>query len=625
MRHSSLLMFLPCALLLPGCSSVPVLTSTSTPANSVHGVTIKGIVHGGQNPLSGAHVYFYAVGNTGYGGQAISLLTKGDGSDSYGTYVLSASDGSFSITGDYNCPVTNSYSVTYLMALGGDSGSGNNSAISLIAPVGDCTEANFASNYVVVNEVSTVATTYIAQGVITDLAHVSAPNTALAQTEVSNFDTSVLEVGGVAQATTPYGNGTAPQAEVNTLANILAACVNSSGPSSSQCTTLFANSPTTGVSPTDPTDTATAILNIARNPGANVANLFALQSGSPPFLPDLSAAPNDFTLAITHTATPALSTPAGLAIDSSGNVWVANDGNGSLTEFGPDGGYTQTVTSGGLNGPVAIAIDGSGNLWVANRGGNSISEFNSGGTAITGSPFTGGGLSTPEDIAVDAQGHLWVANSGANVLSEFNVSNGSPVSSTGFTTASLNSANSVAVDDNGLVWVSNSGNNTVSLWDPGTSTPYTGSPFSGGGLASPRSLAIDSNNNAWIANHGASVLSEVANTGVLNSSGYTGGGLNGSLSVAVDPSDHVWVLNRVGNNISEFASNGTAISPSTGYLAGLNTPGSIAIDLNGNVWVTNTNNNTLVEFVGAATPLVTPIAANIITGHGYGDSAVNRP
>src|SRR5208337_3882533 len=105
---------------------------------------------------------------------------------------------------------------------------------------------------------------------------------------------------GMALATTPAGNGTVPQAEIDTLANILAACVNSTGPSSTPCTTLFDNAATTGFSPVIPTDTATAAVNIAHNPGANIANLIALQGSSPPFVPFLSATPtpNDFTIAI---------------------------------------------------------------------------------------------------------------------------------------------------------------------------------------------------------------------------------------------------------------------------------------------------------------------------------------
>lgn len=634
MRASLVSAALCSSLVLSGCSAFSGLNSSSkVVSGSGTGAAIHGIVHGGQNPVKNSHVHLMAVGNTGYGGNAISLLTTGAGQDSIGYYVLSAADGSFTVTGDYTCPQTGGSPVTYLLATQGDSGSGNNTAIALLTPLGDCTQAGYASQSVVVNEVSTVGTTYIARGIITSLTQVSLPATPLAQTELKNLYTDLLFINGVAQATTPAGNGTAPQAEINTLANILAACVNSTGPSSTACSTLFNNAPSTGASPVIPQETATAIFNIATNPGANVANLYALQVAGAPFQPSLSSAPNDFTVAITYTANPALNTPAGVAVDSSGNVWVANAGNASITEFGTDGSYQTTVSNGGLLEPTHIAIDGSGNLWVSNSasGTNTISEFNSTGTAITGSPFSGGGLNTPEGLAVDAQGHLWVANSGANVLSEFNVSNGSPVSSTGYTTASLSTATEVAVDDNGLVWITNSGNNTVSLWNPGTSTSYTGSPFSGGGLASPRSIGIDSNNNAWIVDRGGNLISEFANTGALSASGYTGGGLKGPLTVAIDPSNHVWAVNRSNNTISEFAPNGTAISPSTGfYGAGsttpiLNTPQGIAIDLNGNVWVASTNNNNLVEYVGAATPLVTPIAANIITGHGYGDSPVNKP
>jgi streptogramin lyase len=634
-----------CPLVLSGCSAITNIAPTNSinPVSSTSKATIHGVVHGGQNPISGAHVYFYALGGTGYGQPAVSLLTSGTQDSNNNYYVTTGSDGSFSITGDYTCPVANAYPSTYLLAIGGDSGSGNNSAISLVAPAGNCTSTNFTSEYVIVNEITTISAIYAAQGFITDLTHVSAPNTALAQTALGSIDTGNLyDSNSTARTTTQGGNGTVPQTEINTLANILAACVNSNGAvtgptNPSPCYTLFNNAPSAGVNPTIPTDTGTAALNIARDPGGqngvNIANLFSLQTAGAAFQPDLPAVPNDFTIAITYTATPALNSPAGLAIDGSGDIWVANNAGNSLTEFGSDGSYIQTVTTGGLKGPSQIAIDGSGNLWVSNfaSGINTISEFSSSGVANSSSPFSGGGLTTPEGLAVDAQGHLWVANSGANILSEFNVSNGSPVSSTGITTASLDSPDFVAVDDNGDVWITNSGNSSVSLWQPGFGSLYTGFPYSDGGLNSPRGVAIDSNNNAWIANRGANVASEFANTGPDSSSGYTVGGLNGSLGIAVDSSDHVWIVNRVGNTVTELASNGSALSPSTGfYGAGsttpiLNTPGWVAIDLDGNVWVTNSGGNTLVEYVGAATPLVTPIVANLITGQGYGDSAVNKP
>ena len=136
--------------------------------------------------------------------------------------------------------------------------------------------------------------------------------------------------------------------------------------------------------------------------------------------------------------------------------------------------------------------------------------------------------------------------------------------------------------------------------------------------------------DAWVANRGAAVISSFSNGGANSTTGYSGGGLDGANSIAVDSADYKWVVNKTGNSISEFGAGGTAISPATtGYTSEtssvLNAPISIAVDIDGNVWVTNSGSDTVTEFVGLGSPTVTPIAANIITGHGYGDSAVNRP
>ena len=631
MRLSRALLLASSAFLFTGCSVAPVLTSNSTPAGSVHGATLRGMVHGGQSPIVGAHVYLYAVTTGGYGNPSASLLTSGDGQDGDGYYVLTDPSGNFTITGDYTCPVL--YAHPYLVAVGGNPGLAPgtyNSAAILVSGLGsNCPTGT--PTFTVVNEVSTIAAAYSYAGFASGPFNASSSSTSLATTALDNATITIANLEdpttGMALATTPAGNGTVPQAEIDTLANILAACVNSTGPSSSPCTTLFDNAPTTGFSPVIPTDTATAAVNIAHNPGANIANLIALQGSSPPFVPYLSATPtpNDFTIAISYTASTPLNSPGGLAIDYKGDVWVANNGGNSLAAFGPNGLYATSITTGGLNQPWDIAIDGSNNLWVSNNGNNTISEFGPAGVANTNSPFSGGGLTKPEGLAVDAQSHLWIANPSTSILSEFNVTNGSAVSSTGIGTASLNTPTSVAVDDNGDVWITNSGNSSVSLWQPGFATLYTGFPYNDGGLSNPQGVAIDSNNNAWIANRGATVVSEFANSGPDSLTGYSEGGLSGANSVAVDSADNKWVVNRTGNSISEFAANGTAISPSTGYLGGLSTPIDIAVDLSGNLWVTSSGNNTLVEFVGAASPLVTPIVANLITGQGYGDSAVNKP
>jgi len=64
---------------------------------------------------------------------------------------------------------------------------------------------------------------------------------------------------------------------IHTLANILSACINSEGPNSAGCVGLFSNARRSGADGAKPEDTATAAINIAQNPRANVAALYRLQ------------------------------------------------------------------------------------------------------------------------------------------------------------------------------------------------------------------------------------------------------------------------------------------------------------------------------------------------------------
>ena len=92
------LMFLVSAGLLAGCGGMV----NDAPTGPVQGAALQGNVHGGQNPVAGATIKLYAAqssgpAGTGYGQAAQSLLTNA---------VTTGSDGSFSISGDYNCPAS---------------------------------------------------------------------------------------------------------------------------------------------------------------------------------------------------------------------------------------------------------------------------------------------------------------------------------------------------------------------------------------------------------------------------------------------------------------------------------------------------------------------------------------
>ena len=263
---------------------------------------LQGLVNGGgAKPVVGARVYVLQANNTGVGNGSIPLLTSATGNpdDSIGYYVLTGEYGGFSIAGKYTCTTGQQ---VYLYVRGGDSGgNGGNSAIGLMASLGTCPEAGTftsAEPFVIVNAVTTVAAAYAMAGAAADPAHVSRFGGPIAATGVVNASDLARVATGAANTTLSSDSGSRlPQSKINTLANILSACINTSGPNSTSCQTLFANARGRGVSKIIPEDTASAAINIAHNPRANVSTLYGLQHElDAPFRPYLESVPADFTI-----------------------------------------------------------------------------------------------------------------------------------------------------------------------------------------------------------------------------------------------------------------------------------------------------------------------------------------
>jgi len=654
MRTLCAMVSITCVSILAGCAGVPgIISTSSTPAsNSVPGVALRGMVHGGENPVTGAHLYLYAAGTSGYGGASTSLLTSATGNPVDGNgdyYVITGAGGSFSISGDYTCPSASSQ--VYLYATGGNPGltSGtNNTAAGLLAGLGSCGSLS-SSTFIVINEVSTVVTAYAIAGYATDALHVSSPNNTLALQGVANafaaapnleqvtVASGVSTFTGIANSTTPalLSRGTVPQAEINSLANILSACVGTSGSSSTPCSTLLSNAMNGS---TEPADTATAAINIAHNPGVNVSTLFDLQTAGSPFQPDLAGAPNDWNLPIVFAGGNLLY-PWGIAIDAGGNVWVVNHQEASVTELSPTGtplspvgGFVEGVTS----GPTFVAIDSNDNVWITNEDQLGLSELNSSGTIISPSPngFTAGGVDAADSVAIDASDNAWAPNYLANTLSELTPS-GAGATGSPFSGGGLVGGLPVAIDAAGNVWVGDyyDTTNGLSEFSVSNGAPVSGTPFAvpGAEYGGPYDIAVDASNNVWVIDANDSFLDEfVASTRSWSAnSPITTGGISGEnpFALAIDGASNVWTANGNNSTLSEFNSSGTAISSSTGYTGGsataaLSEPDGIAIDGSGNVWIANIG-NTVTEFIGAATPVVTPMVDNLRSP--YGSHAVNKP
>jgi len=243
------------AAMLSGCSSsLPSNFGVvaPTPGNAGH---LTGKVFGGQQPVSGSTIQLYTVGTTGLKSASTALI---------GSTVTSDANGNFAITGDYSCTGTTPGTQVYLTATGGNSGSGTNSNLTMAAALGSCATllANAATTFITINEVTTVAAAYALAPFASSITSIGATGSnpsglvnAFANAALL-ANTSAGSAGAAGLAT----GVTVPTTEINTLADILAACVNTTGSASTQCTTLF--------SATGATDTFGAALGIARNPGA---------------------------------------------------------------------------------------------------------------------------------------------------------------------------------------------------------------------------------------------------------------------------------------------------------------------------------------------------------------------
>jgi hypothetical protein len=397
-----------------GCGS----SITPIASSPVKGNAFQGTVFGGSQPIIGATIQLYAASTNGYGQPYTAYPT---GSASLLTSpVTTVSGGGFNIGGGiFTCPT---YSTpVYLVATGGNPGlaAGGNANIGLMAALGPCGGLN-QNTHIKINELTTVASVWALSPFMSGIAGVG--TTAGNGTGLTNAFATVnklvdISVGSLPGPALPPG-ATLPVQKMNTIADVLANCVNSAGgvatDTSSPCGALFSAATVNGVAPTD---TITAALNLAQNPNAPSSTLTGNIPPTAPFQPVLAAAPGDLGIVINY-AGGGISTPTAIAADNLGNLWVPNAGNNSVSKLDALGtsatdatGFLSGAsgfTAGSLSGPTAIAIDQSGAAWVANGGNNTVSKLSADGS--TGNVFQGGGLSGPSSVAIDAAGSAWVAN-----------------------------------------------------------------------------------------------------------------------------------------------------------------------------------------------------------------------
>jgi hypothetical protein len=563
------------ALALTGCTLSTTAPSTD-PFNSTGAMT--GRVHGGQQPIYNATVTLYEAGTGGYGSAATPLATAMTNANGQFQFTKLA-NGATGTGSSWSCPASDPDPQIYLVSSGGNTqGTGvtatNNSAAALIAALGPCSGIS-TSTEVLMNEVTSVATIYAlaqyinpgttpgtesvgtngantgsstpqgavglnnAVSTIQNLATISTGQPVASQT----YTGSNMSVTGVTVTATPE------EAKIVTIANAIAACINSTAASSTPCTELFAAAtpPATASVTSQPSvtfgtaqDTIQAAYYMAVNPTnagtqvtttncpgstSNISCLFNLTSTTPPFVGGLSTPPTDWTVGVTFTSTGTcaggntwqfIDAPAKEAVDGAGNIWFISGISTGATFAGmsPVGQPLACEGYGSVAGLIGagVAVDPSGNIWASysgvTSGLQSILELPAGtiATATAGTrwpiPWTSYGLAIDGsgDIFYSGGSHSSPAKGG--LLNEFPAPGAATYTtiSSGTTYAAGNVFNSTLIGD------------------------YTGSGTGDTGTSIIAYMAVAHNGTVWMINQTNELVQNAVPTSLAVSSYAIGSG-----------------------------------------------------------------------------------------------------
>ena len=267
--------------------------------------------------------------------------------------------------------------------------------------------------------------------------------------------------------------------------------------------------------------------------------------------------------------------------------------------------------------PTDIAVDSTGNVYVAEHYNERIQKFNSLGNFLTkwGTLGSGDGqFESPNGVAVDSTGNVYVVeddincriqkfDSAGNFLTKW----GAPGSGNG----EFGQSKGVAVDSTGNVYVADFLNNRIQKFNNvGNFLTKWGTPGAGNGEFSyPIDVAVDSTGDVYVADYGNYRIQKFDSVGNLLTKWGTPGAGDGEFSyiggIGVDSTGDVYVADTGNDRIQKFDSVGNFLTKWGTLGAGdgqFDNPGDVAVDSEGNIYVVDEFNHRIQKF-GAPGPI----------------------
>jgi len=312
-----------------------------------------------------------------------------------------------------------------------------------------------------------------------------------------------------------------------------------------------------------------------------------------------------------------LSGPIGVAVDASGSLFIADSSNNRIRKVGTEGIITSVAGNGGygfsgdsglatsaeLSGPAGVAVDASGALFIADFGNSRVRKVATDGviTTVAGSGASGysgdGGmatnaaLSSPWGVALDIAGNALLGDEGNNRVRKVgtngvittvagNGTSGYSGDGGAAISAQLNHSRGVAVDNAGDLFIADYANNRIRrVGTNGIINTVAGSGlygYSGDGSAATQAelstlwgVAVDAFGNVFVADTGNNRVRKVGTDGVITTiagnggAGYSGDGgaatdceLSEPLGVALDAAGNLFVADYRNNRIRKVGANG---------------------------------------------------------------------